>query len=68
MSPARPEVMKDLPGKPVPYVLAAHSGRGHQLIDQVGRCIVGSEESNDAMSAMTLIGSPQCGFKSFVYT
>jgi quercetin dioxygenase-like cupin family protein len=37
-------------------VLAAGSGRGNALIDQVGRCVVGSEESNDAMSAMTLVG------------
>jgi quercetin 2,3-dioxygenase len=48
--------LTELPNATVPYVLEAGGGRGHQLIDQVGRCVVGAEESGEAMSVMTLVG------------
>jgi len=34
-----------LPGERVPYVLSAGGGRAHLLIDQVGRCLGGAEET-----------------------
>jgi quercetin dioxygenase-like cupin family protein len=43
-----------LPGKPIPYVIEAGSGRAHVLLGQVGRALVGAEESGGAMSVMTL--------------
>jgi quercetin 2,3-dioxygenase len=46
----------ELPGEPVPYALTAGGGRAHLLIDQVGRCISGAEETNGAWSMMTLDG------------
>ena len=46
----------ELPGQPVPYVMAAGGGRAHLLIDQVGRCLAGAEETGDALSMMTLNG------------
>ena len=45
-----------LPGEPIPYALTAGGGRAHLLIDQVGRCISGAEETNGAWSMMTLDG------------
>jgi quercetin 2,3-dioxygenase len=45
-----------LPGRTVPYVMAAGGGRAHLLIDQVGRCVAGAEETGDALSMMTLDG------------
>jgi quercetin 2,3-dioxygenase len=45
-----------LPGERVPYVLGAGGGRAHLLIDQVGRCISGAEETDGAWSMMTLDG------------
>ena len=46
----------ELPGHPVPYVMDAGGGRAHLLIDQVGRCKAGSEETDGALSMMTLDG------------
>lgn len=48
--------LTDLPGRQTPYVLAAGGGRAHLLIDQVGRCICGAEETGGAWSMMTLDG------------
>jgi quercetin 2,3-dioxygenase len=45
-----------LPGERVPYVLGAGRGRAHLLIDQVGRCLSGAEETGGALSMMTLDG------------
>ena len=45
-----------LPGVPVPYVIEAGSGRAHELLGEVGRALVGAEESGGAMSVMTLDG------------
>lgn len=45
-----------LPGRRTPYVLPAGAGRAHLLIDQVGRCLGGAEETGGAMSMMTLDG------------
>jgi quercetin dioxygenase-like cupin family protein len=45
-----------LPGEPVPYVIEAGSGRAHVLLGEVGRALVGSEESAGAMSVMSLDG------------
>jgi quercetin 2,3-dioxygenase len=45
-----------LPGEPVPYVIEAGSGRAHVLLGEVGRALVGAEESGGAMSVMTLDG------------
>src|SRR4051794_17843384 len=45
-----------LPGEPVPYVIEAGSGRAHVLLGEVGRALVGAEESSGAMSVMTLDG------------
>ncbi len=58
MNPATTETGKltELPGQTVPYVLAAGGGRAHLLIDQVGRCLGGAEETAGAMSMMTLDG------------
>jgi quercetin 2,3-dioxygenase len=50
------DALTELPGRPVPYALAAGGGRAHLLIDQVGRCISGAEETNGAWSMMTLDG------------
>ena len=41
-----------LPGEPVPYVIEAGSGRAHVLLGEVGRALVGAEESDGAMSVM----------------
>ena len=46
----------ELPGRAVPYVMEAGGGRAHLLIDQVGRCLAGAEETGDALSMMTLNG------------
>jgi quercetin 2,3-dioxygenase len=48
--------LTELPGRPVPYVMEAGGGRAHLLIDQVGRCLAGAEETGDAMSMMALDG------------
>jgi quercetin dioxygenase-like cupin family protein len=45
-----------LPGEPVPYVIEAGSGRAHELLGEVGRALVGAEESAGAMSVMSLDG------------
>src|SRR3954470_9843767 len=45
-----------LPGEPVPYVIEAGSGRAHALLGEVGRCKAGAEESDGAMSVMSLDG------------
>jgi quercetin dioxygenase-like cupin family protein len=45
-----------LPGKPEPYVLEAGSGRAHVLLGEVGRALIGAEETGDRMSVMTLTG------------
>src|SRR6266511_1934373 len=49
-----------LPGEPVPYVIEAGSGRAHVLLGEVGRALVGAEESGGAMSVMSLSG-PRAG-------
>src|SRR4051794_41975541 len=46
----------DLPGTAVPYVIEAGSGRAHVLLGEVGRALVGAEESAGAMSVMSLDG------------
>ena len=51
-----PEALTELPGHITPYALAAGGGRAHLLIDQVGRCVCGAEESGGAWSMMTLNG------------
>jgi quercetin dioxygenase-like cupin family protein len=48
--------LAELPGECRPYVLEAGGGRGHLLIDQVGRCVAGAEETADAWSMMVLDG------------
>src|SRR4051794_8552313 len=53
---ADPLPVTDLPGGPVPYVIEAGSGRAHVLLGEVGRALVGAEESGGAMSVMTLDG------------
>src|SRR3954447_5692667 len=45
-----------LPGEAVPYVIEAGSGRAHVLLGEVGRALVGAEESGGAMSVMALDG------------
>jgi quercetin 2,3-dioxygenase len=45
-----------LPGQAVPYALGDGGGRAHLLIDQVGRCIAGAQETAGAWSMMTLNG------------
>jgi quercetin 2,3-dioxygenase len=45
-----------LPGEPIPYVIESGSGRAHVLLGEVGRALVGAEESRGAMSVMTLDG------------
>jgi quercetin 2,3-dioxygenase len=50
------EAPTELPGRAVPYVMAAGGGRAHLLIDQVGRCLAGAEETGGALSMMTLDG------------
>ena len=49
-----------LPGEPRPYVLRSGDGRAHLLIDQVGRVIVGAEESRGALS-YTVLDGPKGG-------
>jgi quercetin dioxygenase-like cupin family protein len=51
-----PGARTDLPAAAVPYVVSAGGGRAHLLIDQVGRCLGGAEETGGAMSMMTLDG------------
>jgi len=53
-SQSRPST--ELPGEPVPYVQEAGSGRAHLLLGQVGRTLVGAEETGGAMSVMTCTG------------
>jgi quercetin 2,3-dioxygenase len=53
---AGPTPVTTLPGRPVPYVLEAGSGRAHVLLGEVGRALVGAEESAGAMSVMSLDG------------
>jgi quercetin 2,3-dioxygenase len=48
--------LTELPGHQTPYVLRQGGGRGHLLIDQVGRCVAGAEETGGAISMMTLDG------------
>jgi quercetin dioxygenase-like cupin family protein len=49
-------VAGELPGEPVPYVVPSGSGRAHLLLGQVGRVLIGSEETSGVMSATTLAG------------
>jgi quercetin 2,3-dioxygenase len=51
-----PPVLTTLPGEPVPYVVTRGGGRAHLLIDQVGRCLAGAEETGGAMAMMALEG------------
>src|SRR3954469_18574326 len=53
---ADPQPVTVLPGEPVPYVIEAGSGRAHVLLGEVGRALVGAEESGGAMSVMSLDG------------
>jgi quercetin 2,3-dioxygenase len=53
---AEPTPVTTLPGEPVPYVIEAGSGRAHVLLGEVGRALVGAEESGGAMSVMALDG------------
>jgi quercetin 2,3-dioxygenase len=46
----------DLPGEAIPYVIESGSGRAHVLLGEVGRALVGAEESDGAMSVMSLDG------------
>jgi quercetin 2,3-dioxygenase len=46
----------ELPGTVKPYVLEFGDGRSHLLIDQVGRCVAGAEETDGAWSVMVLDG------------
>jgi quercetin dioxygenase-like cupin family protein len=46
----------DLPGQATPYVVRQGGGRAFLLIDQVGRCLAGAEETAGAMAMMTLDG------------
>jgi quercetin 2,3-dioxygenase len=50
----------ELPGEPQPYVLRSGDGRAHLLIDQVGRVLVGAEESRGALS-YTVLDGPKGG-------
>jgi quercetin dioxygenase-like cupin family protein len=58
LAPRTPQTA--LPGEPRPYVLRAGDGRAHLLIDQVGRVLVGAEESRGALS-YTLLDGPRGG-------
>ncbi|HEX4753022.1 MAG TPA: quercetin 2,3-dioxygenase [Solirubrobacterales bacterium] len=49
-------VSGELPGEAVPYVVPSGSGRAHLLLGQVGRVLIGSEETGGVMSATTLSG------------
>jgi quercetin 2,3-dioxygenase len=51
-----PEPLAELPGAITPYTLTAGGGRAFLLIDQVGRCLAGAEETGSAMAMMTLDG------------
>lgn len=53
---AEPTPVTTLPGDRVPYVIEAGSGRAHVLLGEVGRALVGAEESGGAMSVMALDG------------
>src|ERR1700748_1092589 len=53
---AEPAPVTTLPGEAVPYVIEAGSGRAHVLLGEVGRALVGAEESSGAMSVMALDG------------
>ena len=50
------ETTTELPGQATPYVLGDGGGRAFLLIDQVGRCLAGAEETSGAMAMMTLDG------------
>ncbi|MFT3864354.1 MAG: quercetin 2,3-dioxygenase [Solirubrobacterales bacterium] len=49
-------VAGELPGEQVPYVVPSGAGRAHLLLGQVGRVLVGAEETDGVMSATTLSG------------
>ena len=53
---AEQQPVTTLPGEPVPYGIEAGSGRAHVLLGEVGRALVGAEESRGAMSVMALDG------------
>ena len=53
---AEDQPVTTLPGEPIPYVIEAGSGRAHVLLGEVGRALVGAEESRGAMSVMALDG------------
>lgn len=55
LSDRRP--VTELPGKAVPYVVPAGNGRAHLLISDVGRTLVGAEESDGLMSVMSATGA-----------
>jgi quercetin 2,3-dioxygenase len=57
MSIAQSRPRTELPGEAVPYVLPAGTGRAHLLISDVGRALVGAEESNGRMSVMSNVGA-----------
>ncbi len=50
------ETTTELPGQATPYVIRNGGGRAFLLIDQVGRCLAGAEETDGAMAMMTLDG------------
>jgi quercetin 2,3-dioxygenase len=50
------ETTTELPGQATPYVVPNGGGRAFLLIDQVGRCLAGAEETGGAMAMMTLDG------------
>jgi hypothetical protein len=45
MTETTPTALTALPGEPIPYVVTQGGGRAHLLIDQVGRCLAGAEET-----------------------
>jgi quercetin dioxygenase-like cupin family protein len=50
------ETTTELPGQVTPYIVPNGGGRAFLLIDQVGRCLAGAEETGGAMAMMTLEG------------
>jgi quercetin 2,3-dioxygenase len=56
MTETTADASTSLPGAPTPYIVPQGGGRAHLLIDQVGRCLAGAEETGGAMAMMTLDG------------
>jgi quercetin dioxygenase-like cupin family protein len=50
------EIVGELPGEAVPYVVPSGGGRAHLLLGQVGRVLTGAEETDGVMSVTTLCG------------